>query len=131
LGKDDKISKEGLRKRKLRQLQRLNSNKTIISKEDKEQFLSKVIIDKGSGCHIFKGSCHPSGYGRFYLKGLTENANRVAWVIANGYIPLGSLVLHKCDNPPCVNPEHLFLGSPANNVKDCIKKRETSYTNWS
>jgi hypothetical protein len=49
-------------------------------------------------------------------------ASRAAWIIANGPIPIGYYVLHKCDNPPCVNPFHLILGTPTDNILDCISK---------
>lgn len=61
---------------------------------------------------------HKDGYGRFKNVG----AHRLAWEFYNGPIPQGQQVLHKCDNPPCCNPEHLFLGTTQDNRQDCVNK---------
>jgi hypothetical protein len=61
---------------------------------------------------------HEHGYGQFSLGDKMEKAHRVAWKIAHGPIPRGMCVLHRCDNPPCVAEEHLFLGTQADNVAD-------------
>lgn len=62
------------------------------------------------------------GYGVFWLDGKNRYAHRVSWEIENGDIPVGMFVLHKCDNPPCVNPKHLFLGSRQDNEDDKYSK---------
>jgi hypothetical protein len=61
------------------------------------------------------------GYGRFRLNKRTMHAHRASWFLFKGH-PGKWLVLHKCDNPPCVNPDHLFLGTHNDNVQDKIKK---------
>jgi hypothetical protein len=67
------------------------------------------------------------GYGQFAWKhGDVEVAHRVAWILTNGPIPDGLLALHKCDNPPCVRPVHLFLGTHADNVHDMWTKKRAS-----
>lgn len=62
------------------------------------------------------------GYGTLYRDGKLRGAHREAWEIVNGPIAEGVQVLHKCDNPPCIRPVHLFTGSNADNLRDCSEK---------
>ncbi len=103
------------------------AHRIILSESVKDRFFAKVRIDKKTGCHIFTDYCDRDGYGKFNVGGIhyTETASRVAWVIANGQIPDGLCVLHRCDNPPCVNPEHLYLGTNQDNTDD-MKRRGRS-----
>ena len=61
------------------------------------------------------------GYGTVQL-GLVRRGHRVAWSLVNGPIPKGMRVLHRCDNPPCCNPDHLFLGTDLDNIRDMWAK---------
>jgi len=67
------------------------------------------------------------GYGRISVRGVMVLAHRLSWIWANGEIPKGMFVLHKCDNPTCVNPNHLFLGTKKDNTQDCIRKGRFVY----
>lgn len=71
-------------------------------------------------CLEWAGARDKDGYG---ITKLHRRAHRAAWAIRNGSIPSGMQVLHRCDNPPCVRVEHLFLGSSVDNRKDCAAKR--------
>jgi hypothetical protein len=66
----------------------------------------------------------PSGNGYCYVKhnGATIGAHKLSYILHFGYIPKGQLVMHSCDNPRCINPEHLSLGSAADNSKDKVLK---------
>lgn len=75
-----------------------------------------------NGCIEWHGYAHEDGYGFIKIKGQNCLTHRVSWEINNGPIPEGLCVLHKCDNPPCINPEHLFLGTKQDNMNDCIRK---------
>jgi hypothetical protein len=69
-----------------------------------------------------RGSNNSNGYGLMVFGGKHRVATHIAWFLAHGVWPGKKFVLHKCDNPPCCNPDHLFLGTAADNAKDCIDK---------
>ena len=78
-------------------------------------------VRKTSECWVWTGK-RRSGYGRFLIKGRAVSAHRVAWELAYGPIPHGKEVCHRCDNPPCVRPDHLFLGDRRANMADAGSK---------
>jgi hypothetical protein len=87
-----------------------------------ERFNAKWVRVPFCDCHIWTASGVPSGYGVFFFNGRQQYAHRVSWQISRGPIPAGQNVLHKCDVPGCVNPEHLFIGSTQDNYNDMVAK---------
>lgn len=74
-------------------------------------------------CIIWKGTKWSQGrYGKDEIDGKSMGAHRAAWIRAKGAIPNGLVVCHKCDNGLCVNVDHLFLGTPKDNMQDCLHK---------
>lgn len=86
--------------------------------ESRLRFWSHVNMDGLDECWPWKGRVNWAGYGSFSAENREWRANRVAWMLANGALQKTDHVLHRCDNPPCCNPRHLFLGNPTINAKD-------------
>jgi len=83
------------------------------------------MADPNSGCWLWTGSLDGSGYGQIGTglnKPKMARAHRASWELHKGQIPEGLCVLHKCDVPSCVNPDHLFLGTFADNTHDMMEK---------
>ena len=79
-------------------------------------------VAKGVDCWLWTRGCYPSGYGKIAVGKRAFRAHRIAWELTRGPIPDGLFVLHACDNPPCVRPDHLFLGDRLDNARDALKK---------
>lgn len=95
------------------------SNQTI------EERLYDRCIETADGCWEFTGAHCTTGYGRIYYEGSLQLTHRVSWFLTYGGIEEGLCVCHKCDNPPCCNPEHLFVGTHKDNETDKKSKGRT------
>lgn len=95
--------------------------------EREARFWAKVDKSDETGCWVWTGARGQHGHGHFWLGDRVGRAHRFSWELANGPIPQtdgyhGTCVCHRCDNPPCVNPAHLFLGSHKDNLSDAGRK---------
>lgn len=90
----------------------------------RERFEGKYLVNAASGCWHWIGATREKGYGVINEggEGRALAAHRVSFELHVGPIPEGKWVLHRCDNPPCVNPAHLFLGDALANVRDMDAK---------
>lgn len=76
------------------------------------------FVDKTDACWMWNGHRNPAGYGHISVKNRLVLAHRHAWALERGPIPAGMFVLHHCDNPPCVRPDHLYIGTKRDNARD-------------
>jgi hypothetical protein len=83
-------------------------------------------VKKTDGCWFWIAAASQDGYGEISIKGKNVGAHRISWVLHYGEIPDGLWVLHKCDNPPCVRPDHLFLRTQKHNLADAASKARMS-----
>jgi hypothetical protein len=90
-----------------------------------ERFRAKYVIDQQTGCWNWT-ACVVRRYGMFGYKGRLWRAHRASYDMFVGPIPDGLLVLHACDNPLCVNPAHLSVGTGVDNMQDCVRKGRIS-----
>jgi hypothetical protein len=97
---------------------------SFLRPSDIERFHSSYVIAE-NGCHEWIKHID-QGYGTFNScynrRPYFYRAHRLSWELANEYVPIGLCVLHKCDNPRCVNPDHLFLGTKKDNMDDMDRK---------
>ena len=96
---------------------------------NRESLRLKILdnVDWVKGCWIWKRSVNGDGYGNTWANGKSMHAHRLLYLIFKGEIKEGLCVCHHCDNPSCVNPEHLWLGSHKDNMKDMTRKKRTLY----
>jgi hypothetical protein len=88
-----------------------------------ERFWAKVDRSAGpDGCWEWTAGRLPNGYGKIWVDGISDGAHRVSWALAHGPIRDGLFVLHTCDNRPCVNPAHLYLGTQSDNIRDMDRR---------
>ena len=96
-----------------------------------ERFWSKISRGTDNACWIWMGRRNANGYGKFDIGEVTRYAHRISYELAYGEIPRDLMICHHCDNPPCVNPTHLFCGTNSDNMKDAFRKgRGHIYSLW-
>lgn len=92
-----------------------------VSRPLAERFWEKVDRRGKHDCWVWSGARDRGGYGLIWA-GSSQLAHRVSWVLHHGPIPRGKKILHRCDNPPCVNPDHLECGTQKKNMRDAMER---------
>ncbi len=90
------------------------------------RFSENWMPEPFSGCWLWFGYTKPTGYGTISVNRKMLRSHRFSWMLHRGEIPNGLHVLHTCDTPSCVNPDHLFLGTHTENIKDRDRKRRNT-----
>lgn len=97
-------------------------------RDPRHRLMEKVSPEPTSGCWLWSGNVNSNGYGVIGVGSRTDGSrgneltHRLSYKLNTGEIPVRKMVCHRCDNPSCVNPDHLFLGTQSDNMKDCKSK---------
>jgi hypothetical protein len=94
----------------------------LIQGKDVARFRKFVPTAEPDDCWEWRSTRNRRGYGKFWLDGRTDLAHRVSYRMHKGSIPAGLQVRHSCDNPPCVNPDHLLIGTGKDNALDALER---------
>lgn len=92
------------------------------------RFWSKVAVSESDVCWEWQAYKNNRGYGRFRFDGRDQSAHRVAYTLEVGPIPISAHILHRCDNPPCCNPDHLYAGDASRNMMDAYERGQKQPT---
>lgn len=87
-----------------------------------ERFAAKYVVDPVTGCWLWTDAPGNDGYGRLQIGNTPKKAHRVSYELHVGPIPEGKFICHHCDVPLCVNPAHLYAGTPNDNNQDCVRR---------
>lgn len=98
-------------------LRKVRSGSTIAQRLD---YYS--MPEPNSGCWLWMGTVNPRGYGILLIDNVPYRIHRLQWERFNGVIPKGLFICHKCDTPSCINPDHLFMGTHNDNMRDGVNK---------
>lgn len=118
------LRREGIKPRKYTRIRPPSPPKPL--QTFSERFWSLVQIGSPTDCWTFLGVHYPNGYGKFSGLGRQFLAHRLAFLLARRRSPK-QWVLHRCDNPPCVNPDHLYDGTPVDNARDCHQRGRAAH----
>lgn len=103
-----------------------NEQSIYLTDKNISRFNSKYIKTGNNDCWLWTGWKDKDSYGWIKINKKVYRAHRISYYISNGYFPINNC-LHTCDTPSCVNPNHLFDGTQADNVKDCVNKGRSRY----
>ncbi len=110
------------KRRSKKHYQRMQLLSLLNLPSQEERFWDKIVKKSPNECWSWSGATTTKGYGIMRWNGKNKVATRIMWELKKGPIPKGQRVLHECDNPPCCNPRHLFLGTIRENAHDMMRK---------